>query len=462
VELSGPITGGTRGGAFGRPLVDLSTHGYRLDELVMTGTATRYRHAGGAAPSPDGHWTAEPVGEPAAYRTRLIVYRPADPAAFNGTAIVCWNNVTAGYDLFGGDAAEILEGGYAFVGVTVQKVGIEGLPPTPMGLAAWDPERYGDLSHPGDDFSFDIFTQAAAAARQLDGLDVRHVVAMGGSQSAGRLGAYVNAIQPITGAFDGFLLTIYFGSGSALEVGDTVVDINKVPSQSAASVLRGNNRLRDDLGVPVFVVNSELEAIANLNVRQADSDTFRYWEVAGTSHVSVQSMAVRTPKFARDFGMELPVTEGINRISMLPVYDAALHHLRRWVDEGVAPPEQPKITFDDAGEVVRDEHGIAVGGIRLPAADVPVATNSAVPLGPGIYPILQGSSFPFDVSKVRDLYADEADYAGRVEESARAAEKAGVVLPRDVEPTIAEAVAAYREIVGGHERATVRLRRYHQ
>ena len=94
---------------------------------------------------------------------------------------------------------------------------------------------------------------------------------MGGSQSAGRLGAYVNAIQPLTGAFDGFLLTIYFGSGSQLEVGDTVVDINRVPSQSAAAVLRGSNRLRDDLGVPVFVVNSELEAIACLPVRRRGS-----------------------------------------------------------------------------------------------------------------------------------------------------------------------------------------------
>jgi len=444
VELSGPITGGSRGGAFGRPMVDLAERGYRLDELVMSGTATRYRHAGGAAPSEDGRWTAEAVGEPAPYRTRLIVYRPEDPAAFNGTVIVSWNNVTAGYDLFGGDTAEILESGCAFVGVTVQKVGIEGLPPTPMGLAAWDPERYGSLSHPGDDFSFDIFTQAAAAARQLDGLDVRHVIAMGGSQSAGRLGAYVNAIQPLTGAFDGFLLTIYFGSGSQLEVGDTVVDINRVPSQSAAAVLRGSNRLRDDLGVPVFVVNSELEAIACLPVRQPDTDTFRYWEVAGTSHVSVQSMAVRTPKFARDFGMELPVADGINRISMLPVYDAALHHLRRWVADGVAPPVQPRIEFDDAGQVVRDEHGIAGGGIRLPAAEVPVATNSMVPLGEGIFPLLQGSSVPFPATKVRSLYADEATYAARVEEAARAAEKAGVLLPRDVEPTIAEAVAEHR------------------
>jgi hypothetical protein len=161
----------------------------------------------------------------------------------------------------------------------------------------------------------------------------------------------------------------------------------------------------------------------------------------------VQSMAVRTPKFARDFGMELPVTEGINRISMLPVYDAALHHLRRWVADGVAPPKQPKIDFDDAGEIVRDEHGIAVGGIRLPAAEVPVATSSAVPLGPGIYPILQGSSFPFDAAKVRSLYADEAAYVAKVEEAARAAEKAGVVLPRDVEPIVAEAAAEYRAAI---------------
>ncbi|HYD10064.1 MAG TPA: alpha/beta hydrolase domain-containing protein, partial [Acidimicrobiales bacterium] len=352
VELSGPITGGTRGGAFGRPMVDLAERGYRLDELVMSGTAVRYRHAGGGAPSEDGSWTAEAVeGSDQPYRTRVIVYRPADPAAFNGTAIVCWNNVTAGYDLFGGDAPEILEGGYAFVGVTVQKVGIDGLPPTPMGLAAWDAERYGSLFHPGDDHSFDIFTQAAAGARQLDGLDVRNVVAMGGSQSASRLATYVNAIQPLTNAFDGFLLTIYFGNASALEVGDTVVDINRVPTQSAAAVLRGTNRLRDDLGVPVFVVNSELEAISCLPVRQPDTDTFRYWEVAATSHVSVQSMAVRTPRFLRDFGTELPVTEGINRVSMLPIYDAALHHLRAWVADGTPPPSQPKIEFSEDGEI---------------------------------------------------------------------------------------------------------------
>ena len=54
--------------------------------------------------------------------------------------------------------------------------------------------------------------------------------------------------------------------------------------------MRGSNLLRDDNGVPVFVVNSELEAIACYPVRQPDTETFRT-ESAGTCHVSAQGRA---------------------------------------------------------------------------------------------------------------------------------------------------------------------------
>jgi hypothetical protein len=447
MDVTGPITGGTRGYPFDRPLGDLAEHGYREEEVFLSGEATRYRLVDGTSLGEDGVWSAEPV-ETAPYRTRLLIYRPVDPAACNGTAIVSWNNVSAGYELFGGDSAEILEGGYVFVGATVQRVAIEGLPPTPMGLAAWDPERSGSLTHPGDDYSFDIFTQAGRAARELDGLGIRKVIAMGASQSAGRLATYVNAIHPLARVFDGVNLNIYFGSGTALEVGDAVVNLNAPAlARTSATAMRGRNRLRDDTGTPVFVVNSELEATACLNVRQPDTDTFRSWEVAGTSHVSAQVQGPRARKFEREFGQVLPVTQGMNRISLLPLYDAAIHHLHAWVNGDGAPPVQPKIEFTADGEVVRDEHGIAVGGIRLPAAEVPVATNSAIPLGPGIYPLLQGSCHPFDADAVRSLYADEATFTAKVTDAARACEKVGVVLPRDVEPLIGEAVAEYRSIV---------------
>jgi hypothetical protein len=194
-----------------------------------------------------------------------------------------------------------------------------------------------------------------------------------------------------------------------------------------------------------MVVNSELEAMACYGVRQPDTERFRYWEAAGTCHVSAQSMAVRGPKYERDFGTVLPVMEGMNRIPLMPLYDAALHHIQRWLHDGTAPPVQPRIEFRDGdpAEIVRDEHGIALGGIRLPQADVPIATNSAVPLANDIFSILYGSCVPFPVEKVRALYGDRATYLARFEESARAAEKAGVLLPRDVDAAVQEASQAY-------------------
>jgi len=448
MTISGPLTGGRHGRPFGRPLVDLDQVGYREDEWIIEGDATRYRPVSGTELGFDGVWEAEPAGT-ARFRTRIVAYRPVDPDQFNGTAILSWNNVTAGYDLFGGESPEILENGFAYVGVTVQKVGIDGLPGLDQGLRSWDPERYGDLSHPGDDYSFDIFTQAANAVRGgevLGDLDVRKVVAMGGSQSAGRLATYVNAIHPLTKAFDGYLLTIWFGSGTPLEVGDTVVNINTTPTPDQAvswkDALRGRNQLRS-LEVPVFVVNSELEAMACLNVRQPDTDTFRYWEAAGTCHVSVQGMELRQPKYRRDFGTELPIAPGINRIPMMPLYDAAIHHLQSWITGGAAPPVQPRIEFDADGEIVRDEHGIAVRGIRLPQAEVPIATDSAIPLAEDIYSILYGSSVPFSAEKQRELYGDVDTYVARFEEAARAAEKAGVLLPRDVPALVEEARSSF-------------------
>lgn len=446
--VTGPITGGQRGWPFGASSLDLAAYGYAEAEYFLEGTATRYQFAPGAEKTRDGHWQVQPAGQ-APFRTRMLVYRPTDPAKFNGTVVVTWNNVTAGYDLFSAESLEIFEGGFGLACLTTQKVGIEGLPPVPQGLAAWDADRYGTLSIPSDDYSYDVFTQGALAvgpnrqrsgADPMGGLDVKRVVGQGGSQSAGRIGTYVNAIQPLSKAFDGFILTIYFGSGSELEVGDAVVNINAPTTARPGDRLRGANLLRDDLGVPVFVVNSELEAIACCGVRQPDTQTFRYWESAGTCHVSAQGQRDRQVKHERDGVRTMPLTEGINRIPMIPLYDAAFHHMQRWLTDGTPPPSQPKVEFaGDPPEVVRDEHGIAKGGIRLPQADVPVAQNSAIPLTPDIYAYLGGSSHAFPAEKIRGLYGDKATFLAKFEEAANRAVAAGVLMPRDVAGLMTEA-----------------------
>ena len=393
----------------------------------------------------------------APYKTRLVVLRPVDAAAFNGTVVVLWNNVTAGYDNFtGGDSPEVFESGYAYVAASVQRVGVHGQPDNPQGLRDWDPERYGSLSIPSDDYSFDIYTQVAdlvapdrprGGLDPLEGLDVRRIIAQGASQSAARLASYLNGVQPRTRRFDAFFLLMYFGGGTALEVGDEVMTVS-VGAGASTRIPEGVHLLRDDIGVPVMVLNTECETTSCYPVRQPDTDRFRYWEVAGASHVSLPGIASSSPRMERDFGFAIPLDgeamQAVNQVSVAPVVDAALHHLQAWLVDGTPPPAQPLITF--AGEppvIARDDNDIALGGIRLPQVEVPLGHNSAIAQSPDVFARLVGYHESFPEEKVRALYGSRQEYLTRYEEATRAAEAAGVLLPRDVDPLLAEAGAAY-------------------
>ena len=129
-----------------------------MEEYFLQGTATRFAPAPGTDLGWDGRWHVAPAAV-ALFETRIVVLRPSDAARFNGTVVLLWNNVSGGFDAIGvGDTGELLQGGYAVVaGVTVQRVGVHGLGDDPLGLLAWDRERYGSLSIPSDDYSFDIF-----------------------------------------------------------------------------------------------------------------------------------------------------------------------------------------------------------------------------------------------------------------------------------------------------------------
>jgi hypothetical protein len=454
-NLSGPITGG-KGWPFGLPTTDLAAVGYRADEYFLTGEAVRYGPAAGTELGRDGRWQVEPVGS-APFKTRLVVLRPVDAAAFNGTVVVLWNNVTAGYDNFtGGDSPEVFENGYAYVAATVQRVGVHGQPDNPQGLRDWDPERYGSLSIPSDDYSFDIYTQVAnlvapdrprGGLDPLDGLEVRRIIAQGASQSAARLASYLNGVQPLTRRFDAIFLLMYFGGGTALEVGDEVMTVSGATAGSGPRIPEGMHLLRDDLGLPVMVLNTECETTSCYPVRQPDSDRFRYWEVAGASHVSLPGIASSSPRMERDFGFAIPLDgeamQAVNQVSVAPVVDAALHHLQAWLRDGTPPPVQPRITFTDEPAVIaRDDNDIARGGIRLPLVEVPLGHNSAIQQAPDVFARLVGYHEPFSDEKVRALYGSREAYLARYDDATRAAAAAGVILPRDIGPLLAEAAAA--------------------
>ena len=198
---------------------DLATVGYSTSEHIVSGTATSFAATGDHGP--DGVWAVEPA-QTAPFTTRVVIYQPADPTRGNGTVIVEWLNVTGGLDipaLWMPTQRHLVREGYTWVGVSAQRVGIEGGGMMPgLGLRQTAPERYGSLSHPGDAFSFDIFTQVARGARccrrrrRID-----RVIAYGASQSAMHLTTYVNAIDPAAQVFDAYLLQGRAGSGVPLE-----------------------------------------------------------------------------------------------------------------------------------------------------------------------------------------------------------------------------------------------------
>ena len=112
--------------------------------------------------------------------------------------------MSAGYEGVAELTPEVTENGFVQLSVSAQRAGVHGFPsPDAKGLVQWDQARYGSLSIIDDGLSYDIFTQAALTSERLTGVDGKRI-AMGASQSAMRLATYLNAVQPLVGAFDAF------------------------------------------------------------------------------------------------------------------------------------------------------------------------------------------------------------------------------------------------------------------
>ena len=190
-------------------------------------------------------------------------YRPIDPNKFNGTVIVEWLNVSGQVD---GNPDwtmthnELIREGVAWVGVSAQAVGVNQLkcpttiPAPGCFVAPGDPVRYASLSHPGDSYSYDIFSQAGQAirdnsSRSSAGLTPTTLLAVGESQSAGRLVTYIDAVHPLVHVYDGFLVHSRGARGAALSQAP-------LPPQCRR---RARQLIRNDLDVPVFVFQTETD-----------------------------------------------------------------------------------------------------------------------------------------------------------------------------------------------------------
>ena len=309
-----------------------------------------------------------------------MVHRPIDADDFSGTVFVEWINVSAGFDTAPDWLTlhtQIIRSGAGYMAVSAQAVGVQGGADviegaTAGGLKGGDPARYGSLDHPGDAYSYDMFTQAGVAAagdatgpKPFGDLDVERVIASGESQSAFRLTTYVNAIHHLTDVYDGYY--IHSRAGGAAGFGTTDFSL---PDETIPEVVH----TRTDVDVPVMTLQTEsdLLRLGYLPSRQPDSKHFRLWEIAGTAHADqytarlgfadtgdgTAERAILDPASA-DGGV-LRCGTPINAGVAFPVLNAGLFHLERWVRDGTAPPKAPRMA-SKGDELVRDEHGIVAG-----------------------------------------------------------------------------------------------------
>ncbi|MCA4731276.1 hypothetical protein BB735_024270 [Mycobacterium avium subsp. hominissuis] len=275
---------------------DLATVGYVAEEFFVSATASRYGPTGELGA--DGCWEVTRCGA-ADFTTRVVVLTPADPARFNGTVLVEWLNVSGGIDaaaVWMMAHREILRAGDAYVAVSAQRVGVEGgesLLGADMSLKSQDPQRYAALHHPGDAFSYDIFSQIGGLLKtgghtaMLRGLPARHVIALGESQSAMFLTTYINAVDPLAGVFDGFLVHSRFGPAAPLD--GTSIFTESTEPQAVT--------FRPELRVPVLTLITETDVFGGPRegyyfARQPDNPRLRVWEIAGAAHADNYTIQV--------------------------------------------------------------------------------------------------------------------------------------------------------------------------
>jgi hypothetical protein len=411
----------------------LTSAGYIDNEFWLSGLARTYRAS--STLGSDGKWNARVYSSNNAYQTVALVRRPTDPAKFNGVVIVEWLNVSSGYILdidWVVSREEFVRKGYAYVGLTNQRVGMNG-------LKEKNPTRYAAGNLANDDTSYDILSQTAKAVRTqygtlLGGLVPRKIFATGHSQSAIRLVTYVNAIHRLDRVFDGFVIHGRGDSGFKLSSGD--------PRGTPSSAF-----IRNDLSEPVFQIQTEMDVNSQSETsKSVDTSKMRYWEVAGATHSDrymidgIQAVSTRPPVVC-----EKP----INNMPFYRVQNAVYSHLVRWSDTGVAPPTAPRITRSSLlRRIQRDSNGNALGGLRLPEIDVPFATysldNSATTSEfLDLFACTTGGSVEmFSATKLSGLYSSRTDYYNKYKAAADRALAAGYILQPDHAKALQEASVA--------------------
>lgn len=433
VAVTGPVEPASGIDLPGTTSFDLRKVGYEQSEYFLSGTASSYTSA--SPLNRDGRWIVT-TAHTAPYKTRIVVYRPINSKRFDGTVVAEWLNVSGGADAGAAwltDHVQMIRSGMVYVGVSAQAIGVNGIKNS-------NPTRYGTLDHPGDDFSYSIYQQAGAAihrnaATVLSGLQPSRLLALGESQSAIRLVTYIDALGPQSrDIYNG-----YFVYSSAKFAGPlTGVD---TPEPTF---------IRTDLRVPVMMFETETDLIVGgyASARQPPTRFIREWEIAGGAHYDSYGLGPSMTDTGNGQGdvttfdtMIHPVSStSAGGIACPAPFNAGAHTyelraavvaLNRWVATGKPPPQSPRLDMASSTTLVADRNGEAVGGVRTPQVQAPIAVVSGVPAGGGGFCVLFGRTVPFSSAKLAKLYPTHAAFVHKWDRAVATDVAAGYLLSAD-------------------------------
>lgn len=423
-RVEGPIAGAPAGSA----PYDVTGAGYVEEEYFFSGTAKTYTTPSTTAP----------------YKMRMLVYRPTSPKKFTGTAIVEWENVTGnipgGHPMFSWLHSYAIPRGHLYVQVAAQAV------PAPagsvgqgqLGYQVFD-QRYASLVHPGDGYSFDIYSQAMRALTKRLGvspvgtLSVQREIAVGNSQSASRLHTYVTTVQKDAGLAEAFLLD---AGGSKTFPAPPEVPLIHLLSEDGFSAAAPNQSRNYRLWEVAGASHNDAEETRHLSVASTPGSPKQSWadhlEQDRGRHYGEQGFGPNATCALGVGGNEFP-----RRYAVAAAVDA----LDRWVRKGVPAPAPNRVEFDSSGQPVADAHGNTKGGLRLPPLDVPVARYF------GDACQLFGMNVPLPPTTLAGLYPTHASYVKKMQAATDAAVARRVLLRSDAAELMA--VARASSIGGG-------------
>jgi hypothetical protein len=449
-----PLSAEERSTPFLAHLGDISEIGFVEEEYEISGSGNIYDYVDNEGQSAEVDITEANIP----YVTRMLVRRPVNAAAFNGTVYVEVLNSTASWDddpVWRMSYPSFASAGSVYVGITSDPLTVQflrdrwGAPE----FVARNRARYANLDMERFGQVWDILSQSAALLKDdtnpdnpLMGFGVERIIQTGWSQSGGFNKTYANSMHSrdveMYGAavYDGY----YIGVN-----GFSAKKINPPPPGEGDDFVGfGDPRRLVDVPVPAVRFQAQTEILGIFNAQTGrqvetgapDSPKIRTYEMAGGVHVDIRLETSGLLIRERDLGFspepkmcEFPVI----RISTSYITSALMRATEAWIRDGTEPPPSSLIELGQienmAIDVVFDENGNAVGGIRSPQIEVPLGQYIANPFTIFNMCFLEGAFIAFDEERFRELYPTDAIYTHAVDREISRAVADSIVLAEEAD-----------------------------